>query len=69
VLYGPDGRPLRQDPRTEQQKEFDRELRMQMSDNGGQYFPRRVIEELKREMLRRPQKEDKPPGESFGNLF
>lgn len=69
ILYGPDGNPIRIDTRTEQQKEFDRELRMQMGDNGGQYFPRRVIEQLKSEMLRRPVKEDKAPGESFGSLF
>lgn len=67
MLYGPDNRPL--DARTDQQREFDRRLRQQISDNGGQFLGRRFVDNLKGEMLRRPAKEDKTPGESFGGLF
>lgn len=47
MLYGPDGNPLPEDTREGWQKEFDRKLRAQMADNGGQYFPREFVSELK----------------------
>jgi len=47
MLYGPNGQPLPVDARTDEQREFDRRFRAQMADNGGQFFSREFICEVK----------------------
>jgi hypothetical protein len=46
-LYGPNGEIIRH--RTPEMIEFDRRLRQQMADNGGQWFPRELIDKIKHE--------------------
>lgn len=47
MLYDAYGNPIRHDPRTPEQIEFDTKLKIQMRDNGGQYFPREFINRIK----------------------
>lgn len=47
MIYGPDGNPAKIDPRTVEQIEFDRKLKAQMQDNGGQFFPKALINRIK----------------------
>lgn len=53
MLYGPSGKPLKHDPRTPEQQEFDRKLRQQMGDNGGQFWPRNFIDQVKEKIVMR----------------
>ena len=58
MLFDARGNPIpvtdpRKDLRTPQQKEFDRRFRQQMGDNGGQFLPKALIDNIKRQMFRR----------------
>lgn len=49
MLFGPDGKPLPVDTRSDWQREFDRNFKAQMADNHGVHFPKDFINGVKRQ--------------------